>query len=78
MEASKLAYLMLEWEKKRIELDALESQINAAVEAGGEHLTVGNVRATIVAAIPPALGQPTVRLELIQPRGTSNGPRTGG
>lgn len=46
MEASELAGKMLEWERKKRELDALEVKIAQAVLGVGETQTVGNVRAT--------------------------------
>lgn len=46
MEASELAGKMLEWERKRRELDALEDEIIGAVLAVGKTQTVGNVRAS--------------------------------
>jgi hypothetical protein len=46
MEASELASKMLEWERKKRELDALEDEIVQAVLAVGKTQTVGNVRAT--------------------------------
>ena len=46
MEASKLAGKMLEWERKKREILALEAEIGKAVLAVGETQTVGNVRAT--------------------------------
>jgi len=49
VDASHLAGLMLEWEGKRKELDALEAEIRAAVLALGKTQTVGNVRASYTA-----------------------------
>jgi hypothetical protein len=46
MNASALATKMLEWEQKRLELDALEADIKAAVIELGKTQTVGNVRAS--------------------------------
>lgn len=45
MNPSRLASLMLEWESKRRELDAIETQIIGAVLAIGQSKTVGNVTA---------------------------------
>lgn len=46
MDSSKLATAMLEWEKKRRELDSLEEVIKGAVLDLGKTQTVGNVRAS--------------------------------
>ncbi len=46
MNPSRLASLMLEWESKRRELDAIEAQISGAVLAIGNSKTVGNVTAS--------------------------------
>lgn len=46
MEASVLAGKMLEWERKKRELDTLENEIAQAVLVMGKTQTVGNVRAT--------------------------------
>ena len=46
MDGSQLALAMLDWERKRRELDALEQQIRDAVLDLGKTQTVGNVRAT--------------------------------
>jgi len=46
MDASQLALRMLDWEKKRVELDALEEEIKSAVLLIGGTQVVGNVRAS--------------------------------
>lgn len=46
MDSSMLAARMLEWEKRKQELDALEAEIKAAVLEIGKTQTVGNVRVT--------------------------------
>lgn len=46
MDNSELALKMLEWEKARKSLDALEKEIESAVLVLGKTQTVGNVRAT--------------------------------
>jgi hypothetical protein len=46
MNASELATKMLQWEQKRLELDALETEIKEAVLTIGKTQTVGNVRAS--------------------------------
>ena len=46
MDASQLALKMLDWEKRRVELDALEEEIKLAVLLMGKTQVVGNVRAT--------------------------------
>ena len=46
MEASELAVKMLEWERVKLQLDALAEEITQAVLAVGKTQTVGNVRAT--------------------------------
>jgi len=45
MNASELATLMLDWEKKRQVLDALESTIEMAVKELGKSFVVGNIHA---------------------------------
>ena len=44
MDSSELATKMLDWEKRRRELDALEAEIKNAVLQIGKTQTVGNVR----------------------------------
>ena len=46
MNNSELASKMLEWESRKIEMDALEADIRSAVLGLGKTQTVGNVRAT--------------------------------
>ncbi len=46
MNASHLAYLMLDWEEKRRELMELEQAIKEVVVELGKSVTTGNVRAT--------------------------------
>ncbi len=46
MNASELAAKMLEWEKRKVELDALTTEIEAAVLDIGKTQVVGKVRAT--------------------------------
>jgi len=44
MDASELAQKLLEWEKKKRDLDVLEEEIKASVLELGQTQTVGNVR----------------------------------